>query len=411
MIRYSTHTLDNGLRVVWHPDRNTSMVAVDILYNVGARDENPSRTGMAHLFEHLMFGGSEHVPDYDAALDNAGGINNAWTSNDFTNFYDILPAVNIETALWAESDRMLSPALSDRAIDIQRAVVIEEFKQVCLNRPYGDLDHHLRSLLYISHPYRYPTIGMTPEHIEAVSAADVRSFFGTHYAPNNAVLVISGNIPEDKAFMLAGKYFGDIPRRDIAPRSYRPEPPITSPRRKEVTGKVPCTSLTIAFRMPGAMERGYMECDMISDVLANGQSSRLIRDVVMTGDVITEADASIAGSEEPGYIMINARLRENSDAAVARAEELLWRQIMKLSAERVTDKELLRCHARYESTQTFGSMGYSDCATDLAIHVMRGEDINTKVERYRSITAEALQDTARTILDPAKACTLVYRPE
>ena len=411
MIRYSTHTLANGLRVVWHPDLNTSMVAVDILYNVGARDENPERTGMAHLFEHLMFGGSANVPDYDAALDNAGGINNAWTSNDFTNFYDILPAVNIETALWAESDRMLSPALSDRAIDVQRAVVIEEFKQVCLNRPYGDLDHHLRSLIYTSHPYRYPTIGLTPEHIEVVSASDVRSFFDTHYAPNNAVLVISGNIQEERAFRLAEKYFGEIPRHDIAPRLYLPEPVITAPRRKEVTGKVPCTSLTIAFQMPGAMESGFMECDMISDVLANGNSARLIRDVVMTGDVITEADASIVGSEEPGHIMITARLRENTDAAIARAEELLWRQITRMTEERVSDKELLRCHARYESMQTFGSIAYSDCATDLALHVMRGEDINTKVERYRSITAEALQDTARRILDPAKSCTLIYRPE
>lgn len=411
MITYTTHTLPNGLRVVWHPDRNTCMVAVDILYNVGARDEHPSRTGMAHLFEHLMFGGSDNVPDFEAAMEHAGGENNAWTNNDFTNFYDIVPAVNIETALWAESDRMLRPALSDKAIDVQRAVVIEEFKQTCLNKPYGDMAHHLRSMIYTEHPYRYPTIGLTPDHIAAVSADEVRDFFDKHYAPNNAVLVISGNISEDEAMAKAMKYFGDIPRRDVAPRLYAPEPEITVPRRKEVSGAVPCTSLTVAFPMPGAMEPGYMECDMLSDVLANGRSARLTREVVLAGDVITEADASISGSEEPGFLMINARLRDNSDAAVARAEEMIRTQLDRLRTELVSDKELRRCHARFESYHTFGNMSYSDCAAELAMNVTRGEDINTKVERYRSITAESLRDTARRILDPNRSCTLVYRPE
>ncbi len=410
MIRFSERTLPNGLRVIWHPEPNTQMVAVNILYNVGARDEHPDRTGMAHLFEHIMFGGSENVPDYDAAIENAGGVNNAWTSNDFTNFYDIVPAVNIETALWAESDRMLRPALGDKAINTQRDVVIEEFKQTCLNRPYGDMAHHLRSLIYTSHPYRYPTIGLTPEHIEAVSVDEVRNFFETHYAPNNAVLVISGNIGEPEAYDLVDKYFRDIPAREISPRTYNPEPPVLAPRRKEVSGSVPCTSLTIAFPMPAALAPGYTECDIITDVLASGKSARLTRQVVMAGDVITEADASITGSEEPGFLMVNARLRENSDAAISRAERLIREQLDRLIDTEVTPSEMKRCQARFASLFTFGSMSYSESATELALHAMRGEDINTKVDRYMSVTAESLREVAGRILDPSKSCTLVYRP-
>ncbi|MBO4944708.1 MAG: insulinase family protein [Muribaculaceae bacterium] len=410
MINYTLHTLPNGLRVVWHPVESVSMAAVNIIYNVGARDEHPDRTGLAHLFEHLMFGGSANVPDFDAAVEHASGVNNAWTSNDFTNFYDILPAVNLETAFWVESDRMLSPALSDRAIDVQRSVVIEEFKQVCLNQPFGDLAHHLRSLLYTTHPYRYPTLGITPDHVAAVSAEDVREFFRTHYAPNNAVLVVSGNVGEDRVMQLAEKYFADIPRRDIAPRLYAPEPEITAPRYKEVSGNVPHVSLTVAFPMAAYMQPGYMECDKLSDVLANGRSARLLQDVVMKGDVITQADASIAGSDEAGFFMVNARLSENTDSAIERARMLIREQLDRLADSCVTELELARCNGRYESTFAFGNMGYAECATNLASAVMQNQDINTQVDRYRVVTAESMRQTAQSVFDRNRECTLVYRP-
>lgn len=243
-------TLPNGLRVVHEQDSATAMVALDVLYNVGARDEHPDHTGMAHLFEHLMFGGSVNIADFDGAIEQAGGRNNAWTNQDYTNFYDIVPAQNAETAFWLESDRMLSLAFSDKALEVQRNVVMEEFKQVCLNQPYGDLGHHMSALAYKVHPYRTPVIGKELGHIESVTQEQVREFFRTHYAPNNAVLAVTGNITLDETRRLAEKWFGPIPRRMVAPRRYAPEPEQTEARRMVVTGNVPQTLVVISYPMP-----------------------------------------------------------------------------------------------------------------------------------------------------------------
>lgn len=402
--------LSNGLRVVVHPDRNTAMVALDILYNVGARNENSDRTGMAHLFEHLMFGGSANVPDFDKAVENAGGINNAWTSNDFTNFYTVVPAVNAETAFWVESDRMISPLLTGKVLEVQRSVVIEEFNQTCLNTPYGDLMHHLRSLAYTTHPYRYPTLGISPDHIASVTDSDVRAFFDSHYSPANAVISISGNIDVDHAFTLAEKYFGSIPGRDIARVDYSPEPIQTAPRRKEVVGNVPHTKIVMAFPMAAFESPGYFEADIISDLLANGQASRLVKDVVMKGDVITAADASILGSDEPGLLLVSADLRDNSAAAVERAEYLLREQLDKIATDAPDEKELRRCTSRFSSLQAFGQMSYLACAEELAQAEMQGSDLNSRVERYRSVTPEDVLSTASEILKPDRCSTLVYSP-
>ena len=408
MIELNHFTLSNGLRVVHNHDSATAMVALNILYNVGARDENENLTGLAHLFEHLMFGGSINIPDFDQAMEQAGGWNNAWTSNDFTNFYDVLPAQNAETAFWLESDRMLSLAFSDKALEVQRSVVIEEFKEVCLNKPYGDMAHHLRDLVYTSHPYRFPTIGKEISHIEKVTQDDVIKFFHSHYAPNNAVLAISGNISLEETKRLAEKWFGDIPQREIMPRTYTPEPTQTAPRRKIVTADVPQAVLIKAYHMPGHGHKDYIPCDIITDLLASGRSARFYRNLLMGTDLFTEIDASITGSDEPGYLMLSARLRENSDSAIQQAEETIENEIQKLWNNTITEYELTRTINRFESNNTFSTIGFLPKARAMAMGEMQGEDINQITSKYRAVTIEQIQQVAEQVLSPNNCSTLVY---
>lgn len=407
----SSFTLGNGLRVIHNYDPATAMVAVDVLYNVGARDENPHLTGMAHLFEHLMFAGSENVADYDGALERVGGISNAWTSNDFTNFYDVAPAANAETLFWLESDRMLSLSFSQKSLDVQRSVVIEEFKQTHLNRPYGDLSHHLRALLYTVHPYRYPTIGKEIDHLRRVTLDDLKQFYFSHYAPNNAVLAVSGNLTLNRVRELAEKWFGSIPRRDIAPRTYPSEPPITSPRIERLRRDVPRAMITVAFPMPGYGQPGYIECDLITDILANGRSSRFYRELVMQGDLLSDADASISGSDEPGFLMLNGRLNRSDDTSVAEARRILTEAACALAQPgNVTGHELTRAVNRFESQSTFSSMNFLNKAQTLAMAEMHGEDINSIVPAYRRVTTADITSTAARILDPSRSATIEYLP-
>ncbi len=408
MIELNHFTLSNGLRVVHNHDSATAMVALNILYNVGARDENENLTGLAHLFEHLMFGGSINIPDFDQAMEQAGGWNNAWTSNDLTNFYDVLPAQNAETAFWLESDRMLSLAFSDKALEVQRSVVIEEFKEVCLNKPYGDMAHHLRDLVYTSHPYRFPTIGKEISHIEKVTQDDVIKFFHSHYAPNNAVLAISGNISLEETKRLAEKWFGDIPQREITPRTYTPEPTQTAPRRKIVTADVPQAVLIKAYHMPGHGHKDYIPCDIITDLLASGRSARFYRNLLMGTNLFTEIDASITGSDEPGYLMLSARLRENSDSAIQQAEETIENEIQKLWNNTITEYELTRTINRFESNNTFSTIGFLPKAQAMAMGEMQGEDINQITSKYRAVTIEQIQQVAEQVLSPNNCSTLVY---
>ena len=408
MITSTRFTLPNGLRVVHHHDPGTAMVAVNLLYNVGARDESPEMTGMAHLFEHLMFGGSVNVPEFDAAIERAGGMNNAWTSNDFTNFFDIVPAANIETAFWLESDRMLSLAFSEKSLEVQRNVVIEEFKQVCLNRPYGRLGHELRSLLYERHPYRWPTIGLDFSHIAKVTVADEKRFFLSHYAPNNAVLAVAGNVTEQRVRDLAEKWFSSIPRREIAKRLYDPESPMTSPRRRIVTGNAPQTAVFVAFRMPGYGHPDYVPCDLLTDILASGRSSRFFRNLIMPGKFFSEADASISGSEEPGYLLLSAKLLQEGEEAEDRARGMLLDQLHDIADNGVSAEELERAVNRYESSFTFNSMSFLAKAQNLAMAEMHGEDINDTIGRYRAVTVDDIRRVARSMDMPA---TLIYRPD
>jgi len=391
------------------------MVAVNILYNVGSRDESPELTGLAHLFEHLMFGGSVNVPDFDAEIERAGGTNNAWTSNDFTNFYAMAPAANFETLLWLESDRMLGLSFSPRSLEVQRSVVIEEFKQTHLNRPYGDVAHRLRGLLYTSHPYRYPTIGREISHIERVTLDDVKHFFYTHYAPNNAVIAISGNVTLERAREGLERWFGPIPSRDIAPRLYQPEPPVMAPRTLTVTGHVPQPLVVVAYPMAGYGQPGYIEADLITDVLASGRSSRYYRSLVMADSLFTEADASIAGSEEPGFLMLRGRLSDASAGAVERAVDALNDRARELAADEgkggLTHRELERALNRYDSNQRFSMLSYLSRAQELAMAEMHGEDINSRADTYRRVTRGDVVATASQVFDPDHACTLIYLPE
>ena len=410
MIDYTVFTLANGLRVVHHLDETPAHVAVNVLYNVGGRDESPALTGMAHLFEHLMFGGSVNVADYDGELEAAGGTSNAWTSNDFTNFYDIIARENVETAFWLESDRMLSPTFAESTLHSQRSVVIEEFKQTCLNKPYGDMMHHLLPMLFGKHPYAVPTIGVSPEHIERVKMDDLRQFFFSHYAPNNAVLSVVGPISLERTRELAEKWFGAIPHRQIAPRTYSAAEEITAPRRLTVEGAVPQTRIVIACPMERYGHPEYYAADLITDILSAGNSSRFNRDLLMATDLFTDVDAMISGNDEPGFLMIIAGLTEGSDASIARAEDAIWSQLKLIASEPVSEFELQRVKNRFESNMIMSQLSFAAKARELAKAVMRGEEYNTIIDRYRAVTPADILSTAARILSPDRSCTLIYRP-
>lgn len=405
---YTTFELPNGLRVVHCELPESSMVAVNVLYNVGARDDSEGLTGMAHLHEHLMFGGSVNIADFDGALELAGGSNNAWTSDDFTSYWDLVPAQNAETAFWLESDRMLSLAFSPRSLEVQRQVVIEEFKQVCLNRPYGDLSHRIREMMFTRHPYRCPTIGSTPADIERITMDDVRRFFFSHYAPNNAVLSVAGRITADRCRRLAGKWFGALPRREIAPRIVVEEPVATAPLRRAVKADVPKTLLAVIFPMGGYTDPHYIGADLLTDILANGRSSRFYRRLLIATDLFTDVDASISGLEETGYLMVTATLREHGDNAVADAEKALWTELDSIVAEPPTPGEVQRVVNAYESTQALTNLNSLAIAQNLAMATMHGESPEARLERYLEATPATIHAAARAIIVKQCARTLIY---
>ncbi len=402
-------TLPNGLRVVHEQDSATAMVALDVLYNVGARDEHPDHTGMAHLFEHLMFGGSVNIADFDGAIEQAGGRNNAWTNQDYTNFYDIVPAQNAETAFWLESDRMLSLAFSYKALEVQRNVVMEEFKQVCLNQPYGDLGHHMSALAYKVHPYRTPVIGKELGHIESVTQEQVREFFRTHYAPNNAVLAVTGNITLDETRRLAEKWFGPIPRRMVAPRRYAPEPEQTEARRIVVTGNVPQTLVVISYPMPSCTNPDYPVCDIITDLLAAGRTSRYYRRLVMESGLFSSADASITGSEEPGQLLLQGMLRDG--VSVNEACNALVDVARSLIVNPPDDHELQSALNRFETQQVMSNISYVNLASTLALDEMRNTTQAKTLACYMGITREDIVRVASYIFRQERSSTLIYCPQ
>lgn len=410
LIDVNRHTLANGLRVIHTQDTSTAMVALSILYNTGARDEDPTRTGLAHLFEHCFFGGSENIPDFDGELTAAGGESNAWTANDFTLYYEVAPAHNVETLFHLESDRMLAPSLSDDIVSVQRNVVIEEFKQQCLNRPYGDSSHHLRAMIYGDHPYSWPVIGKNFEQIRNITPADLRNWFTEHYAPGNAVLSITGNISADRAFALAEKWFGPIPARPTAPRNLPEIPDLAAPIQKIVHGNVPATTVTVAFLMDEYGTKEYFAADAFTDLLAAGKASRFFRRLVVDGDgTFTEADASILGSEHRGILMLNGRLA-SEDTDPNKAIQLLINEARAVIEEGISEYDLQRLKNKCRSLTIMGCMDYLGMAQRIASAEMHGEEPGESMNRYLALTADDITNTARTILDSHPA-VLIYRPE
>lgn len=409
------HTLANGLRVVHSYDPTTAMAAVDVLYDVGSRDESRSLTGMAHLFEHLMFGGSANVPSFDRELEGAGGKSNAWTSTDFTNFYDVLPAQNIETAFHLESDRMLSLDFSQRSLEVQRGVVIEEFKQTCLNRPYGDLFHHLRRLAYAAaHPYSWPTIGLEPEHIARVTLDDVKHWFYSHYAPNNAILSVAGHISFEKTVELAERWFADIPRREIAPRVL---PDAGFPKEnivETVKANVPQTMIVMAFPMDSYGTRRYHAADTVTDILSAGRASRFTRRLLFgeREGLFAGADASIIGSEHAGLLLLTARLADNSAAAVETARSMMLEQARELAvASNISEHEFGRTLNNFEATFRFSNLNYLSKATNLALAEYHGEDINRTISERRLLTPADVATEADRLFNHTPFATLIYSGE
>ena len=409
MITVNRHTLDNGLRIVHSEDKNTQMVALNVLYNVGARDEHPDHTGFAHLFEHLMFGGSVNIPDYDAYVQSAGGENNAWTNNDITNYYITLPRQNVETGFWLESDRMLSLDFNEKSLEVQRHVVIEEFKQRNLNQPYGDVGHLVRSLVYKEHPYQWPTIGKEPDHIENATLDEVKDFFFRFYAPNNTILAVTGNISFEDTVALAEKWFGPIPRRDVKPRSLPAEPQQTEERRLTVERNVPVDALHLVFHKCDRLHPDYYVFDMLSDLLSAGRSSRLIQHLVVERQVFGSIDAYISGSIDAGMFYVVGKLAPG--ITLEEAEAAVWQELEAMKTEDIAEEELEKVKNRYESEQIFSNINYLNVATNLAFFELIGqaEDINHEVEKYRAVTAQRIKEVAQRTFVRENCSVLYYK--
>lgn len=411
MIEVNRHTLANGLRLIHSEDTSTQMVAINVLYNVGARDEDENHTGFAHLFEHLMFGGSINIPDYDAPVQLAGGENNAWTNNDITNYYLSLPKQNAETGFWLESDRMLSLDFNPKSLDVQRQVVIEEFKQRNLNQPYGDVSHLLRPLAFKKHPYQWSTIGKEIAHIANATLDDVKDFFFRFYAPNNAILSVTGNVSFEEAIRLTEKWFGPIPARDVKKRNLPVEPQQTEERRLEVERAVPLDSLYMAFHMCDRLSPDYYAFDILSDLLSNGRSSRFTQHLVKERKLFTSVDAYIAGSIEPGLFHIAGKPAPG--VSLAEAEAAVWEEIEALKHEPIAEQELEKVKNKFESEQIFSNINYLNVATNLAYFELLGkaENLNNEVNNYRSVTADQLKEVAKKAFIRDNCSTIYYRAE
>lgn len=407
MIKVNRHTLANGLRIIHSQDESTQMVALNLLYDVGARDEHPEHTGFAHLFEHLMFGGSVNIADYDTPVQNAGGENNAWTSNDMTNYYITLPYQNVETGFWLESDRMLSLDFNPKSLDVQRQVVIEEFKQRNLNQPYGDASHLIREMAYQTHPYQWPTIGKEISHIANATLDEVKEFFYRFYAPNNAILAVTGHISLEETIRLAEKWFGPIPVRNVPKRNLPKEIQQTAIRRKTVERKVPVDALYMAFHMCDRHHADYPVYDIITDILSNGRSSRFIQHLVQENKIFTGIDAYITGSIDEGLLHIAGKPAEG--ISLEEAEKAIWAELDELKRVSVDELELEKVKNRYESEQIFNNINYLNVATNLAYFELLGkaEDINDEVRKYRSVTASQLQKVAQKTFI-SENCSILY---
>ncbi len=411
MVKFNRFTLDNGLRVIVHEDNTTPMVVLNILYDVGARDEDPGQTGFAHLFEHLMFGGSVNIPDYDQPLQRVGGENNAFTSNDITNYYITLPSANIETAFWLESDRMLSLAFSEKSLEVQRNVVVEEFKQRYLNQPYGDVWLKLRPLVYKKHPYRWATIGKELKHIEDAKIEDVKAFFKKHYNPQNAIMVVGGDVKLADAKLLAEKWFGPIPAGEKYHRNLPQEPDQHEERRVTVTAKVPLNDVYIAFLMGDRLDEDYYVAELMSDILSRGNSSRLYRNLVKEKQLFSEVHAYMTGSLDRGMFVFEGKPLEN--VTIETAEAAIWEELERLKTEEIPADELTKVQNKTESTMIFSEMALLDKAMNLAQFELLGDAdlLNHETEKYLAVTAKHIKELANKLFRKDNSSTLIYLAE
>lgn len=418
MIDVNVYKLPNGLTLLHHYDCSTRMVCVNLLYDVGSRDENQSCTGLAHLMEHLMFTGSRYAPDFDGALQAAGGESNAWTSADMTNYYETLPAQNLETALWLESGRLLGLNLNDQGVSVQKKVVVEEFKQRCLNQPYGDLSHCVNSVAYTVHPYRWPVIGLSPDDIERASHREIVDFFHSHYAVNNLILCISGHVALDRAVDLVVKWFGDIEPVQLPKRELPQEPAHTARRCAHFRRDVPDDMVYLVFNMCGRTERDYVACDQLSDILSNGTSSRLYQNVLLKTGMFTDLDASVTGTIDPGLFLLRGRLSKGVkfDRALAAIEQ----ELQRLVDDGVTQYEHEKATNKYESNFLFENIGYAEKAVKLCQYELLGKNsreldynadsVNTEVGRYHNLDRSRLQQVASQLFRPENSSVIFYGP-
>ncbi len=408
MITFERFVLDNGLKVLVHEDHSTPMAVVNIMYDVGARDENPNKTGFAHLFEHLMFGGSINIPDYDEPLQRAGGENNAYTTNDLTNYYCQIPAENIETAFWLESDRMLSLAFSKKSLEVQRKVVCEEFKEHYLNKPYGDVWHKMRELAYTTHPYRWMTIGKELSHVENAHIDDVKAFFFKHYRPVNAILVVAGHVTVEQVKQLAQKWFGDIPMGEKYLRELPQEPKQTEKRVQEVHAAVPLDALIKTWHMDARLDKGYYVADMITEILGGGGSSRLYQKLVKEKQYFSNLDCYHFGSIDSGLLTVEGKLVKGvkMEDAVAAIDE----EIEQLKSTLIAEPELQKIKNKTESVIAFEDMSIMSRANSLAMYELLGDAnmMNTELQKYQDITVEDIRQYSQQIFQPNNSNTLLY---
>lgn len=408
MVSFKRFTLANGLKVLVHEDPTTPMAVVNILYDVGARDEHPDQTGFAHLFEHLMFGGSVNIPSYDEPLQRVGGENNAFTSNDITNYYITLPSVNLETAFWLESDRMLSLAFSEKSLEVQRNVVCEEFKQRYLNQPYGDVWLKLRPMAYKQHPYQWATIGKSLDHIENANINDVKAFFTRHYNPSNAIMVVGGDVKLDEVKRLSEKWFGNIPAGEKLPRLLPIEDDQTEERKETVQANVPLDAIYKVFHMPARTEPGYYAADLVSDILSRGNSSRLFRNLLKDKKLFSDINAYLTGSLDAGLFVVEGKPLPGVSMDVA--EAAIWEELDRISTELVPDAELTKVKNKMESTMVFSEMSLLDKAMNLAYFELLGDasELNSETQKYLNVSAEDIRSQAKHIFRKENSSTLYY---
>ncbi|RFM35536.1 M16 family metallopeptidase [Chitinophaga silvisoli] len=408
MIHYNKFTLANGLRVIVHEDHTTPMAVLNVMYDVGSRDEDADKTGFAHLFEHLMFGGSVNIPEYDEPLQMAGGENNAYTTSDLTNYYIQLPAENIETAFWLESDRMLSLAFSEKSLDVQRKVVCEEFKEHYINKPYGDIWHKMRDLAYTVHPYKWMTIGKELAHIEDAKLEDVKNFFFKYYRPTNAILVVAGKVTTSQVKALAEKWFGDIPAGERIQRNIPQEPVQKEAHKLEVKANVPLDALYKCYHMPGRMDKDYYAIDLISDILGGGASSRLHQVLVKEKKLFSNIDCYHFGTLDAGLFTIEGKLVKG--VKMKDAEKAIQEELDKVQQEIIPERELQKVKNRVESMLAFEDMGLLNRANNLAFYELMGDAalMNAEFSNYEAVTAEEMHKQAAILFDEKNSNTLYY---